>query len=273
MPTIDWSDEVQIRQFEYDLEAHRNIKKKYTWPQWLLWFVGVIVFPASLVLAFYGPVAYKMVNDAEQEKKDQEEAMLLEWLEFKKENLTEDEEPPDFVYNEPLNMIRCNFYFLTVPCQGTAFLLAVAHHYTDYRKWSTLGKMIAALCLPVDVLIFYVEPLGFVGTLVAMVLGFVPFELTVADAMFPQKEVRIKSLKGKTSITQKNSWKRHFSTTYNERYKHVVNVLKAGFNFFATLALVIVLFKGVTRLFLCNLFCNLNIFFWQGIVNKYIMVS
>ena len=252
MPTIDWSDQAQISQFEYDLEAHRNIKKKYTWPQWLIWFTGVIIFPASLVLAFYGPVAYNMVNDAEQEKKDQEEAMLLEWLEFKKENLTEDAEPPEFVYNEPLNMIRRNFYFLTVPCQGTAFLMAVAHHYVDYRKWSTLGKMIATLCLPVDVLIFYVEPLGFVGTLLSMVLGFVPFELTVADAMFPQKEVSIKGLKGKTSIIQKNSWKRHFSTTHNERYKHVVSVLKAGFNFFATLALVIVLFKGDTCSFLCE---------------------
>ena len=31
-------------------------------------FPGAILFPASLVLAFYGPVAYAIVNDAEQEK-------------------------------------------------------------------------------------------------------------------------------------------------------------------------------------------------------------
>ena len=203
MPEINWSDGVHVTQFEYDLRAHRNVKKKYSWPQWLLWFSGVIIFPASLVLAFYGPVAYNMVNDAEQEKKDQEEAMLLEWLESRAANLTEDAEPPKFVYNDPLNMLRRNFYYLTLSCQGTSFLVAVAYHYVDYRKWSTLGKFIAILCFPVDVLIFYVEPLGFVGTLGSMVLGFVPFELTVADAMFPQKTVRVKGLNNKIYMIKK----------------------------------------------------------------------
>ena len=77
-----------------------------------------------------------------------------------------------------------------------------------------------------------------------MVLGFVPFELTVADAMFPQKEVRVKGLGNKIYMIQKNSWIRHFSTTYNERYQHVLNVLLSGYNLFSTLALCIVLFKG-----------------------------
>ena len=49
----------------------------------------------------------------------------------------------------------------------------------------------AALCLPVDVIIFYKEPLGPVGTLLALVWGFIPFSILIADAAFPDKEVTV----------------------------------------------------------------------------------
>ena len=186
-------------------------------------FPGAILFPASLILAFYGPVAYAIVNDAKQVKIDKEKAMQQEWFKLRKANVTEDLEPPEFVYESTLNKVSRNFYFLTVPCQGLAYMLAVAHHYVDYKKWNTLGKLIANLCLPVDVLIFYIEPLGFVGTLIAMVLGFIPFAITIADAMFPEKIVRVKGLKEKIIIIQKNSWRKHISGKYNERILHVVN--------------------------------------------------
>ena len=47
------------------------------------------------------------------------------------------------------------------------------------------------LCLPVDVIIFYKEPIGMVGTMFAMVLGFVPFGIMIADAAFPETETVI----------------------------------------------------------------------------------
>ena len=244
MPSIDWSDDVQRRHFEEELKDHRDIKKNYSWPQWLVWFTGIFLFPASLVMAFYGPVAYVIVNEALRDKFEKEEAMQLQWLELTQANLTEGAQPPDFVYNDTMNVIKRNFYFLTVPCQGIAYLCAVVHHYTDYKKWNSLGKVIATLCLPVDVLIFYIEPLGFVGTLTSMVLGFIPFEITVADAIFPEKVVKIKSQTDNIIIVRKNSWISHISAKYNERYWHVMKILANGYNAFATLALVITLLKG-----------------------------
>ena len=226
------------------MEAHRDIKRNYSWPQWLLWFTGIILFPASLVFAFYGPVAYIIVNDARQEKIDKEEAMQLEWLELRQANLTEDLEQMDFVYSDTFNTIKRNFYFMTVPCQGFAFLLAVAHHYTDYKKWNLLGKGMAMMCLPIDVLIFYIEPIGFVETLIAMVMGFIPFAIIIADAIFPEKVVRIRGLKDKILTVHKNSWRRHISANYNKRYNLVLKRTAAGYSLFATVALVITLFQG-----------------------------
>ena len=48
-------------------------------------------------------------------------------------------------------------------------------------------------CLPVDILIFYKEPIGIWGTLLAP-LSFIPFCVMIADAMFPDKEVLVKGI-------------------------------------------------------------------------------
>ena len=264
MPSIDWSDHKQRKEFENDIEAHRDVKRKYSWPQWLLWSTGIIIFPACLVLAFYGPVGYNIVNDARQEKIDKEEAMKLEWLELRGLNLNEDLDNNtfanmtgemdniSFVYDDTLNTIKRNFYLLTIPCQGSAFIIAVAYHYTDYKKWNFLGTAIASLCLPVDMLIFYIEPIGFVGTLMAMVMGFIPFAITIADAVFPEKVVIIKGLKESILKVHKNSWRRHISANFNERYNLVVRMTVAGYSFFATVALVITLFQGDKLLLVTN---------------------
>ena len=45
------------------------------------------------------------------------------------------------------------------------------------------------ICLPVDVLIFFKEPLGPFGTLFATILSIIPFLVMVGDAIFPEKEV------------------------------------------------------------------------------------
>ena len=66
---------------------------------------------------------------------------------------------------------------------------------------------IAMLCLPVDVLIFYIEPIGPLGTLVAMVLAFIPFMIIIADAAVPEKDVIVFLSDGRVYRQKhKNSW-------------------------------------------------------------------
>ena len=55
------------------------------------------------------------------------------------------------------------YYYITAGCQGSAFICGVLFSYTDYRKWIFWGSGMAMFCLPVDVLIFYKEPLGMIG--------------------------------------------------------------------------------------------------------------
>ena len=79
---------------------------------------------------------------------------------------------PDFEYYDGLNYFMANHYFyLTLFCQGFGYLFSVLYHFTSYKFWNILGTMIALFCLPVDIFIFWLEPLGSVGTMVAMVLG------------------------------------------------------------------------------------------------------
>ena len=243
MPSIEWSDDEQRKEFEDGIKAHRDIRRKYSWSQWLLWFLGVILLPAMLVFCFYGPVDYTIVND--QEKIDREESRKTDRQGLKKANMTEEFDKNHVEYNDTmLNIIKRNFYLLTVPCQGLAFISCVAFHYTDYKLWNFLGGITALLCLLVDMLIFYVEPLGFVGTLTAMVLGFVPFAITIADAVYVEKAVKVKGLKAKIFTLRKNSWTKHLSLSYNERYNLVLRMTGAGYTFFSTVALVIQLFQG-----------------------------
>ena len=252
MPSVDWSSDFQRLQFENDLKAHRDIKKKYPWSQWLLWLSGIILMPAFLVLCFYGPVGYTIVND--QYKIDEEQAIKLKQSGAGQTNLTEGSDINVEDNDTILIIIKRNFYFLTIPCQGLAFLANVAFHFTNYKQWNLLGGTVACLCLPVDMLIFYIEPLGFVRTMGAMVLGFIPFGITMGDAIYPQREVKVMDTKGQIATIQKNSWTKHLSLSHNERYNFVLRMTASGYSFFATVALVITLFQGEQFLFvtICN---------------------
>ena len=55
------------------------------------------------------------------------------------------------------------YYYITAGWQSSAFLCGVLYSYTDYRKWIFWGSGMAMFCLPVDVIIFYKEPLGTIG--------------------------------------------------------------------------------------------------------------
>ena len=83
---------------------------------------------------------------------------------------------PVFEYYDFENYILCYYYpYMTLACQGGAFLTGVLYRcgkiklfcifnvtcffvsFLNYRYWNLLGTMMAGLCLPVDVLIFYKE--------------------------------------------------------------------------------------------------------------------
>ena len=237
MSEIDWSDEAERREFENSIEVHRAIRKNYSWSQWMQWFCGIMLLPFGMVLTFYGTIAWTIVSDARKEQIDKDERFA---------NMTEDSDNTTVSYIPPgiLDTLRLNYYFLTIPCQGMAFIAAVSYHFTDYRKLNLLGSIIPCFCLPVDMLIFYLEPLGFIGTLFALVLGFIPFAIIIADATFPEKVVKVKGLKGTIQTVHKNSWNKHLSLTFNQRYDLVVRMTAEGYAFFATVALVITLLKG-----------------------------
>ena len=104
---------------------------------------------------------------------------------------------PEFNYYDFENHMLINYYpFMTLCCQGGAFVCGVLYSFTNYRAWNFLGTAMAGFCLPVDVLIFCKEPLGPIGTLLAMVLGFVPFCIMISDAVFPEDETLV-STKGR----------------------------------------------------------------------------
>ena len=138
--------------------------------------------------------------------------------------------------------------------------MALLHSFVDYRRWSLLSTLMALFCLPVDVLIFYKEPVGIWGTLLAPI-SFIPFGVMCADAMFPDKEVLVRGLgsmiiaiqhswqiyahacrllkqhlfkqsvcrqifyilDGKIRRIIKNSWSNHLNLTYNKKYFYGMN--------------------------------------------------
>lgn len=40
-----------------------------------------------------------------------------------------------------------------------------------------------------DILIFYTEPFGFVGTMIVLVAAFIPFMMMQAEAFYPEMEM------------------------------------------------------------------------------------
>ena len=83
------------------------------------------------------------------------------------------------------------------------------------------------LCLPVDILILYLDPLGYVGTIVAMVFGFIPFLMVMADAAFSTKPIVVIS-NGKKIKINRNSWIEDISLSYNQRYNFVARMTWKG---------------------------------------------
>ena len=108
---------------------------------------------------------------------------------------------PEFEFYEWENYFFVTIYpYMVIFLQGTAIICSILFNFTDYRKWNMLFTILAGCCLPVDVLIFYKEPFGSIGTLIIMVAAFVPYMVMVADVMFPEKEMFVYS-KGRKNYT------------------------------------------------------------------------
>ena len=106
-----------------------------------------------------------------------------------------------------------------------------------------VGFIVHASCFPVDILIFYVEPLGPIGTLASQVFAFIPFYIITASAIFPEEEGYVDTPNG---IKKKklNSLTEHISFSYNMRYRFVLSWTWDGYKFFSTVALCMYLLQG-----------------------------
>ena len=79
----------------------------------------------------------------------------------------------------------------------------------------------------------------------SLAIGFIPFGITIADAAFPEQEQYVGVFNGRIKKIRKNSWVKHLSFSYNERYNFLIRMTWAGYSFFATIALSIALMKGI----------------------------
>ena len=78
-----------------------------------------------------------------------------------------------------------------------------------------------------------------------MAVGFIPFGIIFADAAFPEEEQQVAGFKGKIRKITKNSWVKHASFYYNERYNFLIRMTWSGFTLLSTIALSIALMKGM----------------------------
>ena len=244
---INWKNSEERLSFENSLRKSKEEKKKRSRCDKIVWFFGIFILQIGLVITLYGPCAYFIVLSAKDKKKEEEFKLLQNCNNGSQlEGSSEKCDPTKLEYDDLLNYILINFYpYITLCCQGGAFLMVCLWHLTDYRKWNLLGGLTILLCVPVDILIFYLQPLGFVGTKTAMVLGFIPFLIVIADAAFPIKP-KIIVANGKVGKINRNSWTEDISISYNQRYNFVARTTLKGWTAFSTLALCIALFKGPT---------------------------
>ena len=243
---INWKSYEERLTFETDLENYRKKLKERSVLEKILWVIGIFVLPCLMVISLYGPAAYLIVSIS-SDRQQKEEQILLEKCNNRSFSTDRAEEICDITnleYFDLENYILIKLYpYLALFCQGTAFLAVCSWHFTNYRWWNICGTWLHCICLPVDILIFYVEPFGFVGTSVMLVLGFVPFYIVCADAAFPIKPMTLLA-NGRLVTKNRNSWTEDFSISYNQRYNFVARLTWIGWSAFASLALAIALMKG-----------------------------
>ena len=151
---INWKTPKERLAFENDLKIFRAEKKKRSRYQKCGWFTVVFILQFGLVVLLYGTCAYFIVSLAIH-KKNEEELILLQrcYNESQLKECAKKCDPTRFEYNDIQNYILINCYpYLTVFCQGTAFVMVSLWHVTDYRLWNVLGGITATL--RVDAIMF-----------------------------------------------------------------------------------------------------------------------
>ena len=113
-----------------------------------------------------------------------------------KENATDtaDIVIPEFEYYEFVNWVIREYlvYAVLVSQFFSWFSGSIAFTLVHHKWWNLLMMFMFAICVPVDVLIFYAEPFGVFGTLGTTILAFAPFLTMVADSCFPVKRIWVK---------------------------------------------------------------------------------
>ena len=61
---IDWNNDSHRKGYEEALQKHRDIRKNWPIYKKTQWFIGIVLFPALMVLGLYGSVAYYTVEIA-----------------------------------------------------------------------------------------------------------------------------------------------------------------------------------------------------------------
>ena len=235
---IDWKNNSVREDFEERLENSKAIRSELSFSQKVLRLIGIFGLQILCIIALYGSCGYIMITNANEEKKLQEEKMKIVWMTENNISTTDPTLSPKFEYFDFENYFFINvFPFMIVTLETSAMLSAILFHFTGYKKWSLLFIIIASCCLPVDVMIFYKEPVGPFGTLVVMVFAFVPFMTIVADAIFPEEAVLVK-LKGNLTFFRFRPQRAFiFQNTLKKLSRYIENLLWKSFciNYFCSI--------------------------------------
>ena len=247
---IDWRKDSDRKKFEENLQRYREERANRTTWQKLYWFLSIIVLNGLEVFFFYGTCCYYIIQKHEEIKETKEIEMKDAWM---RNRSTTEDEIPKFEYYDLENHFFINYYiYMTASIQTTAFFLFASFHWIDYRMWNLVGNFAVSICLPVDCLILYTEPLGPIGTLFFIVFAFVPFLVVGADASFPEREALV-SVNGKITKKILNSWTGHLSLSYNQRYSYVVRATWMCHVAFSSIALAFALLQGTTEEFILGM--------------------
>jgi hypothetical protein len=143
---INWTNPEERTAFENELKYHRKSKQERSVWEKIKWIIGIFIIQFGVVVSLYGPCAYFIVSMAKTKKKEQELILVQKCNNGSIED-TENCDPTTLEYYDLQNYIFINVYpFLTVFCQGTAFVSVCLWHVTDYRRWNFLGGVTASLC-------------------------------------------------------------------------------------------------------------------------------
>jgi hypothetical protein len=143
---INWKNREERTAFANELKNYRKTNGERSIWEKIRWFISIFIIPFGIVVSLYGPCAY-FIGIMAEDMKRAEELILHQKCNNGSTSIedTENCDPTTLEYYDLQNYILINVYpFLTVFCQGTAFLCVCLWHVTDYRRWNFWAE-----CAPV----------------------------------------------------------------------------------------------------------------------------